>query len=453
MSSLWGTGEPSRFWWRIHDRDAPDPLADGGGWWRIGEEGFQEPEERFGGYNAWLNGTAPAWSDDLLRVARAVFLADKLVRRDLAFDSWTRQMLVSVPVSEPAIWESATYSLLRPLLQTLTADEWDLRFRELEPGYVQEPFAAPWEPAQEVSLFSGGLDSLSWAARRAAVSDGPLALVTFGEGSLKPLQQRAHQAVQRVSRKHHNRELRPIWRNRNPNGKDEIDGKDGRVVESSSRPRGLLYASTAVRIAAAEGVGTVNVPENGLLALNPPLSPARPAALSTRSVHPRTLYLLNQLIGTIGGAVRVENPLQSCAKGAACAEARRVGLSAAELEDSVSCGGPPTRLRGAPYNNCGTCYPCLIRRASLLHANEYDGTDYEAEPWHADQSTDRTRHWNALQRWLDGPFTTLDLYADLPLPPGADARRLVEVVESGREELRALVRSGLDAGRAGRTSN
>src|SRR5690606_2923543 len=79
-------------------------------------------------------------------------------------------------------------------------------------------------------------------------------------------------------------------------------------LERSSRSRGLLYLAAAVHAAAAHGVRRVDVPENGQLAVNPPLTPSRLGALSTRSVHPWTLHQLNELIDAVGGDVVVYNP-------------------------------------------------------------------------------------------------------------------------------------------------
>ena len=74
----------------------------------------------------------------------------------------------------------------------------------------------------------------------------------------------------------------------------------GSSLEPSSRSRGLLYVAAAVYAAAAHGARTVLVPENAQLAVNLPLSPSRAGACSTRSVHPRTLSLLNNLIAQAG---------------------------------------------------------------------------------------------------------------------------------------------------------
>ncbi len=419
-------------WWSADPNDHP-----GGSWIVVSEKGFLERDSRILGRHN-LPGPVPDWAEDLLRVARAIFLADKHVRRDLSDDRWTRHIHLSVPVSDPDRWQ-ATDSLthLTALLQTLTADIWEVVFRPLPRRPVQE--ALPDDNrASEVALFSGGLDSLSWAATRASAKDPlPLLLVTFREISLLRLQRQAYEAV-----KHLSRGARPVFlqpMSQTPTG----DGARTRL-ETSSRSRGLFYAASAVRAAAAHEVPVVHVPENGQLALNPPLTPARAAACSTRSMHPWTLHHLNGLIDAISDheqTVRVINPLARLTKGQVCRAALDAGLSPSDLEATLSCGKPPVRRRnGARVPNCGTCFPCLVRRSGLIHASGADNTEYELRPWANGLSAARAADWCALRRWLSVPYTLYDLLADTPLPPGTDAGAALNVIAKGRMELRGLPR-------------
>lgn len=420
------------FWWRAYEGEQPE----GAGCRPIGEANYREKEVRITGHH-FLYGPAPAWADDLLRAARAAFLADKLVRRDASFDRWTRRIRLSVPVSERERWEgpAGAAALLAALLSTLTGDVWDVLPRELPklPGQEPLPSAQDWR-AEEVALFSGGLDSLSWAATRAADRGaGPLLLVGFREIKAQDVQRRVHDAVRRLA-EGSGRRIQWLTPSQHPKGGSH---------ERSSRPRGLLYAATAVRAAAASQLPTVQIPENGQVALNPPLTAARASALSTRSVHPWSLYLLNELTARLGGSVVVENPWAALTKGEVCSRARDAGLAPAALADTLSCGYPPRRARGGrPFTNCGTCFPCLIRRAGLLHALGSDPTCYERDPWEQGLSRKRSENWRALRLWLARPYGARDLIGDQPLPPGADIRQWLRVVRSGREELRRLVSLG-----------
>ncbi|MFI0979446.1 7-cyano-7-deazaguanine synthase [Streptomyces sp. NPDC021093] len=381
----------------------------------------------------------PDWADDLERVARAVFAADRCTSRDAEFDRWTRRLRLSVPVTEPDAWRRALPHL-SALLTTLTGDRWELEFRPIGtdcPDKNQPLPLAPEGYAGEVALFSGGLDSLGWLAQRSAASDPrTLLLVSFPEGNLGRMQKAVYEAVERRSK----RPLRLIELSQNVRRPKGFTKR----MDRTTRSRGLLYTATAVSAAAAEQVPVVHLPENGQLALNPPLSAARSGACSTRSVHPWTLHHLNRVIAEIANppesAVRIVNPFASLTKGEVCKAAQDTDLPQSVLESTVSCGASPVHRPG-PVNipHCGLCFPCLVRRSGLLHVYGEDGTQYAAHPWNTSLPPDLTKHWRALQRWLEKPFTVLDLIADTPLPPDAKPAEMLEVVERGREELRALV--------------
>ncbi|MBH5334311.1 7-cyano-7-deazaguanine synthase [Streptomyces pactum] len=426
------TPAQSAFWF-VSPPHAPRPNRP---WQPLSDRNFWERDDRRPDEQP-LYAPPPPWADDLHRVARAVFLADKHTRRDTVFDQWTRRIRLSVPVAEPERWQRVR-PLLTGLLRTMTADVWELQLRAMEPG-AATPLPLSFGPdarAAEVALFSGGLDSLSWAARRAAVPTADtLLLVTFGERNFEALQREVLQSVYRRRRRPVRRLLLSQTVRRSG---------DGPELERSTRSRGFLYATAAIRAAAAEGAAVAHIPENGYLAINPPLSAARSAACSTRSVHPWTLHQLNRLIAGLGGEVRVENPLAGLTKGQVCRAALRVaGLTPQELGNTLSCGTPPPRRPGdADLPHCGVCYPCLVRRAGLLAALGEDGTPYEADPWALDAGHDRAVHWRAVQRWLRRPYTSRDLIADTPLPPGGpDLDEVVRIIDRGRAELLALIRS------------
>ncbi|WP_328982347.1 hypothetical protein [Streptomyces mirabilis] len=219
-------------WWREHRGDRPH----GGRWTEIGEDSFREDERRITGLNR-LPRQVPDWAEDVFRVARAAFIADKYTRRDAAPDRWTRRIRLCVPVTAYERWQN-TDGELAALLQILTADLWDVEFRPLAGRHVQEAipqFGA--ERAGEVAVFSGGLDSLSWAAVRAgADASRPMLLVMFGEGGkLLSLQQRVYESVKQLCGA---RRLMLFQMSQTAHG----DGP-GRRLERSSRTRGLLYAA------------------------------------------------------------------------------------------------------------------------------------------------------------------------------------------------------------------
>ena len=379
---------------------------------------------------------AEPWAEDFRMIARAVHAEDKPRLRATAPDGWTRHIAVSIPLVEPDRWDSHVLRFLNDLLQTLTGDTWDV---SVEPGGVpldrRGRFAAGWQ-ADEVALYSGGLDSVAYAAARARADSGQVMLVAHDDAGAA--------SAQMAVFKH----LAPgrLWLARTRFDDDHprdgaranTERAQGTRPESSTRSRGLLFLASALLVASAHRVRQVAVPENGQLALNPALTLGRIGTTSTRSVHPYVTAGINRIIAAVGGDVTVVNPWLALTKGEVCAEAVAAGLTPDVLARTVSCG-QHTAPREGPNGQCGYCVPCLFRRSGLRAALGSDPTEYHADLWELDTEP-RRRHLYDLQRWLARPFTALDLVADMPLPADADPAILTSTVLRGRKELSAMLR-------------
>ncbi|EMD4901047.1 hypothetical protein VQ396_004166, partial [Escherichia coli] len=124
---------------------------------------------------------------DLLVLAAHVHAADTRISRvEQSQDSWTREIRLIVPVSNPSRWYSAAPTL-KNSLDFLTGDRWTVDFRprperfntvvkEAPPTLIAHPF-------DSVSLFSGGLDSLIGAIDSLESGTTPLLVSHFGEGA------------------------------------------------------------------------------------------------------------------------------------------------------------------------------------------------------------------------------------------------------------------------------
>lgn len=371
------------------------------------------------------------WAHDLLLVARAVFLVDKRFLREVE-DGWTRSVDLMIEVAEPDLWGEAQIEDLTTLLSTLTGDAWKVH---VTGGTGYAPPLDFEHRAGEVALFSGGLDSTSYAAQ-AATREGAGELLLIGyDDNVHSCQREIKRAIDEIAR----RPIRLVQVGQRPLSASKVGVESRSRLESSSRTRGLLYMATAVAAAAANRVGQIKVPENGQLAINPPLSPNRLGALSTRSVHPWTVDRMNRLIGGLGGSVTVVNPLLSYTKGEVCKQALGAGLSRTDLECTVSCGDPSSGRYHGNVLNCGHCYPCLVRRSGLLFASGRDATEYRSELASADGADAPLDHLRALMRWLATDFGLRDLVADMPFPRVADIPEVLPMLHDGRRELAAMV--------------
>lgn len=116
-----------------------------------------------------------------------------------------------------------------------------------------------------------------------------------------------------------------------------------------------------------DGMITLKVPENGLIAVNVPLDPLRLGALSTRTTHPFYIARWNDALKMLGVNVRIENPYWSRTKGEMVRGCANGALLRALTPFSLSCASPVKgRWQGLGTQHCGYCVPCLIRRAALL---------------------------------------------------------------------------------------
>jgi hypothetical protein len=161
-----------------------------------------------------------------------------------------------------------------------------------------------------------------------------------------------------------------------------VEGLTAAVTTTRSRSimffaLGLLVAS-ALDAARGGGPTPLVIPENGLISLNVPLTPARLGSWSTRTTHPHTLAMLREVMAGVGLTTPLLTPYATVTKGEMLAAlvARGRARAVALTDATVSCAHPnQSRFLDAARRqpHCGTCVPCIIRRAATQHAGVDDG--------------------------------------------------------------------------------
>ncbi|WP_312734939.1 Qat anti-phage system QueC-like protein QatC [Stenotrophomonas sp.] len=308
---------------------------------------------------------------ELALVALGVWLADtRLSRQQYSEDNWTRDIRLSIPVRDPERWQSCV-PLLNRMLGTLSGDIWAINFRAAPPDMgayietvcVEESLDAD---APAVALFSGGLDSFTGAIDAYGRETIPPIFVSQVDGGNS---QTVDALVDLLSA----RTRRPVevvrWAvsSRAADFGPEFSGHG----ELTMRARSFLFFAASVVVASAWGSARVLVPENGFISLNVPLDPWRLGALTTRTTHPYVIARFNDLLAAHGLQARLENPFQGKTKGEMLAQCHDPSLLWDGLDLTVSCSKPKfvRRYRAAfGTSHCGTCWPCLIRRAAIKHA-------------------------------------------------------------------------------------
>jgi hypothetical protein len=134
-------------------------------------------------------------------------------------------------------------------------------------------------------------------------------------------------------------------------------------VDTNFRSRSLLFIALGCYFAEILGEGTpVLIPENGPIALNFPLTPARRGSCSTRTVHPHFLAGLNHILKKVGILNPVHNPYELKTKGEMAKECRDKDFLSSAYVLTRSCAKANHREAWSDRTarSCGVCIPFLM---------------------------------------------------------------------------------------------
>jgi hypothetical protein len=145
------------------------------------------------------------------------------------------------------------------------------------------------------------------------------------------------------------------------------------------RSRSVVFLALGMYAAVELGTAVpIMAPENGIIAINMPLTPSRAGSCSTRTMHPFYLTVLREVFKDLGINNPLVNPLELKTKGECVALCRNPSLLKSLIPRTVSCSHATRRKdwKRKDAKNCGYCVPCLFRRASLHTAGLDSGKDY-----------------------------------------------------------------------------
>ena len=310
---------------------------------------------------------------DLLYLSLFVFAADRLSLRSISYDSWSRDIHITVPVRCIDKWVSQG-GLVESMLNFLSGDRWRVDFYERDILPFEREASDHFSQQQldigqvdTVCMFSGGLDSFVGAIDLLGRTKSVLFVSHYGGG--KGVKEYQDKLIDRItSRFNFDPEIFYQFY------AAVVDG-----VEDTTRTRSLMFFSHAIAIASCMNRPIkILIPENGLISLNIPLTHSRLSSSSTRTTHPYYMGLLQQLTYSLGIQADMHNPYQFKTKGEMLADCSDKVFLKGCLDITMSCSHPDSgRILGERNTrHCGICLPCLVRRAAIRRAGFIDTSDY-----------------------------------------------------------------------------
>lgn len=388
---------------------------------------------------------------DLYILAVGCYIADQRIqRKKYGEDSWSRRIDLFVPVSNPTLWEQQS-DCITNLLNFLSGDYWSVHFRGREAlppfRFRGQPEASPHTNC--VSLFSGGLDSFIGAINLLEAGMQPVFVGQYSSPDVISAQRKCAEALRGA----YSDQIK-IFHTFTRVKKTMLYGES----ENTMRSRSFLFLAIGTLIASALVTpATLYVPENGFISLNLPLSLHRLGSLSTKTTHPYLMNGFQMLLNHLELPVTLCNPFQFKTKGQMVAECANPSFLKANTAETMSCSHP-TQARYLPDHpskcHCGTCVPCLIRRASIFYAWREDDTFYAR---HGSNSlmefarlerNDRNANIIDLVTTIEnyrrrGTITDQHLLLSGTLPDIEHLEQYRAVYRNGLEEIAALLEAGL----------
>ncbi len=303
---------------------------------------------------------------DILEVGSYVYAADQTVTRggktlrDNGSD-WRRSFEFDIPVRCLELWNRADVKeALESTLNFMSDENFQFRFRKLRKIVQLNPYfkmdeGRPWFSADQVLLFSGGLDSLAGLCK-STVEEGKR-VIAVSHRAAPQVDKRQRALLDEFSRSTgsvYDILHIPIWVNK----QKEL------TRDTNQRTRSFLFAMMAAAIAQLQGMSEIRFYENGITSCNLSLLEQLKGARASRTTHPGVLKKLSQLLSLlVDRPFAVVNPFFWKTKADIVQTVIDAGLSEL-IARSVSC----SRVRPADKikSHCGVCSQCVGRRLATL---------------------------------------------------------------------------------------
>lgn len=284
---------------------------------------------------------------DLVNVFSSAYASDISVSQN----NRGREINFSTPISKDniGIWY-ANKALINSLLNYVTesdSDRWNIEFYPVDYISTERVLNTTIKHRYDnVSLLSGGLDSFC------GICDNEARMKTAIYCGYK---------TNNIDASYIGK-MTPVVGQFNPGSFVRLFNKINiKKVTHTQRTRSLLFFSLACFTAIQNGIDTLNVYENGIMTLNPSFE----SRGTTKTTHPKTIFLFQQLLNNSNINVTIAHPFLFMTKGEMLSKLPNKYLN--HIVNTRSCS---RSLQNKKYtrkgvSSCGACVPCLLRKISI----------------------------------------------------------------------------------------
>ncbi|MDE0043590.1 MAG: TIR domain-containing protein, partial [Candidatus Poribacteria bacterium] len=299
--------------------------------------------------------------------------ADRLIFRgdnsSLEYQSWARSFHFVVKVRDYEFWSTPKVKeSLKEALMFMSGDRaYHFTFQSghstPQTGLFDDgTYEITPQPNSKVILFSGGLDSLAGVVEQLEHSSDQLWLISHQSGQPKTIKTQ-RQLIKALGR---------FYPNRTRHYKFHCSLRGIRAKEESQRTRAFLYTSIGYALSCVLPHREIFVYENGITSINFPKRQDQMNARASRTTHPKTIALLENLYSEIEESkISITTPYLWKTKTdifRTLGEFGRKGL----ITSTVSCSQTLQHLGQATH--CGGCSQCIDRRFAA-YGSELDDVD------------------------------------------------------------------------------
>lgn len=294
---------------------------------------------------------------DLYNIALITYVCDTQFPRKYIEP---RDIRIVVSVSNKDRWDKSKQHL-EAMLRFLTGDSFTFHF--IQGMTAPEDFRFNDSENKIIALFSGGLDSLAGVKWLSGRNEQFILISHPAAPIVDNTQEILVQELKKILKDNFEwHQIRATAKRRKGLG-----GKEG-----TQRSRSFLYLTLASIFALMRGIKKTCLFENGILALNIPITQARIGG-NTRTAHPSFIRMYVELIQALFGAsIAIENPFMQMTKADVIKQLDCDGFRDL-VKMTISCS-ETWRLRYtkgiklSEIRHCGVCFPCVVRRLSMHSA-------------------------------------------------------------------------------------